>query len=150
MTSANTALAADSGDPQKRESPHAQNSCNVRACEEAYRSFRASDCTYQPNHGPRLLCTRSDGADAASMAHAPRRSARRRARSDERSGVTQIVRAGPPGPVRRQVRLDDELSETARIVRQMTRGRDLGDIVVQRADGTIIVVHTGDERAEQR
>lgn len=30
--------------------------CNVNACEAAYRSFRASDCTYQPNEGPRRLC----------------------------------------------------------------------------------------------
>lgn len=30
--------------------------CNVSACEAAYRSFRASDCTYQPNNGPRRLC----------------------------------------------------------------------------------------------
>ena len=32
--------------------------CNVRACERAYRSFRESDCTYQPYSGPRKLCTR--------------------------------------------------------------------------------------------
>lgn len=32
--------------------------CNVTACEAAYRSFRASDCTYQPNNGPRRLCKR--------------------------------------------------------------------------------------------
>lgn len=32
--------------------------CNVRACSRAYRSFRASDCTYQPYRGERRLCTR--------------------------------------------------------------------------------------------
>jgi 1A family penicillin-binding protein len=30
--------------------------CNVRACSRAYRSFRASDCTFQPYNGPRKLC----------------------------------------------------------------------------------------------
>lgn len=30
--------------------------CNVRACSRAYRSFRASDCTFQPYEGPRKLC----------------------------------------------------------------------------------------------
>ncbi len=30
--------------------------CHVAACEAAYRSFRASDCTYQPNNGPRRVC----------------------------------------------------------------------------------------------
>ncbi|MCB1491896.1 MAG: BA14K family protein [Rhodobiaceae bacterium] len=33
--------------------------CNVEVCSQVYRSFRASDCTYQPNSGPRRLCTRT-------------------------------------------------------------------------------------------
>ena len=32
--------------------------CNIRTCERFYRSFRASDCTYQPYRGGRELCTR--------------------------------------------------------------------------------------------
>jgi hypothetical protein len=32
--------------------------CNYQACSYAYRSFRASDCTYQPYHGPRRYCTK--------------------------------------------------------------------------------------------
>lgn len=32
--------------------------CNVQACEAAYQSFRASDCTYQPYDGPRRLCSK--------------------------------------------------------------------------------------------
>jgi hypothetical protein len=32
--------------------------CDIGACSSAYRSFRASDCTYQPYSGPRRLCTR--------------------------------------------------------------------------------------------
>ncbi len=31
-------------------------SCNITACSRAYRSFRASDCTYQPYSGGRRLC----------------------------------------------------------------------------------------------
>jgi len=30
--------------------------CDVSACTRAFRSFRASDCTYQPSDGPRRLC----------------------------------------------------------------------------------------------
>ena len=30
--------------------------CDVQACEVAYRSFRASDCTWQPFDGPRRFC----------------------------------------------------------------------------------------------
>jgi len=32
--------------------------CDVDACADAYRSFRTSDCTYQPIGGPRRLCTK--------------------------------------------------------------------------------------------
>lgn len=32
--------------------------CNVRACARAYRSFRQSDCSFQPYRGQRQLCTR--------------------------------------------------------------------------------------------
>jgi hypothetical protein len=34
-----------------------QPKCDVSACTSAYRSFRKSDCTYQPSGGPRRLCT---------------------------------------------------------------------------------------------
>lgn len=55
----------DSGDASLRDiviqsiaQPAAQGQCNVRACDRAFRSFRASDCTYQPyGGGPRRLCT---------------------------------------------------------------------------------------------
>jgi hypothetical protein len=33
-------------------------SCNIEACAQAFRSFRSSDCTFQPFEGPRRLCTR--------------------------------------------------------------------------------------------
>jgi len=32
--------------------------CDMELCARAYRSFRPSDCTYQPYDGPRKLCTR--------------------------------------------------------------------------------------------
>jgi hypothetical protein len=39
--------------------------CDIQACERAYRSFTASDCTYQPSDGPRRLCTRGTPPAAA-------------------------------------------------------------------------------------
>lgn len=39
--------------------------CDIGACSSAYRSFRASDCTYQPYYGPRRLCTRGNRSDEA-------------------------------------------------------------------------------------
>lgn len=41
-------------EPEAVESPM----CDVQACASAYRSFRASDCSFQPFDGPRRLCTR--------------------------------------------------------------------------------------------
>jgi hypothetical protein len=32
--------------------------CDVAACAAAYRSFRESDCTFNPSVGPRQLCTK--------------------------------------------------------------------------------------------
>lgn len=38
--------------------PEPEVRCNIDACAAAYRSFRTSDCTYQPTNGPRRLCTK--------------------------------------------------------------------------------------------
>jgi hypothetical protein len=36
----------------------AEPACNQDACKRAYRSFRSSDCTFQPFEGPRRVCSR--------------------------------------------------------------------------------------------
>ncbi|MCW5691593.1 MAG: BA14K family protein [Pseudolabrys sp.] len=49
--------------------PTPAGACAIEACASAYRSFRASDCTYQPYGGPRKMCElTSDGARQASNA----------------------------------------------------------------------------------
>jgi hypothetical protein len=45
--------------------------CDINACAAAYRSFTASDCTYQPSDGPRRLCTKGHPPSAAAAATAP-------------------------------------------------------------------------------
>lgn len=67
------ATSSDSNPPLQRaeiqppatnsQSSNAQSSsdqpgCDVSLCERHYRSFRASDCTYQPYDGPRQYCAR--------------------------------------------------------------------------------------------
>jgi hypothetical protein len=101
-------------------------------------------------HNPELTPIYPDHSEQASVTHPPRKPARRRASWDEQAGATQVDRGSPSGSVRHQIRHYDDLSETARIVRQMTHGRDQGDIVVQRGNGAIIIVHTGSTLAEQR
>jgi hypothetical protein len=34
--------------------------CDIAACERAYHTFTAADCTYKPSWGPRRLCTRGN------------------------------------------------------------------------------------------
>src|ERR1019366_4817366 len=46
----------DNADALVAQTP-SQPKCDVSACTSAYRSFRKSDCTYQPRRGPRRLCT---------------------------------------------------------------------------------------------
>lgn len=57
MTAA-TSAPPEPGFDTSAEQGGAGVACNVRACSRAYRSFRASDCTYQPYSGPRQLCER--------------------------------------------------------------------------------------------
>jgi hypothetical protein len=84
-------------------STHA-NSCDVQACAAAYRSFRESDCTYQPYDGPRRMCVnpptpeqqqasnRHDDADDLRAAVNEVRRMRRAPEYDDRGPY------GPPPP----------------------------------------------------
>jgi hypothetical protein len=49
----------------KRSATPAAPKCDRDACSRAYRSFHEADCTYQPQRGPRKLCTRGDHASDA-------------------------------------------------------------------------------------
>lgn len=50
--------AAQSVSPSPASTTAAPAQCNIRACSRFYRSFRASDCTFQPYRGSRQLCIR--------------------------------------------------------------------------------------------
>jgi hypothetical protein len=52
------AAAVQSPPPAPIAAPQPEVHCNVDACTAAYRSFRASDCTYMPSAGQRRLCTK--------------------------------------------------------------------------------------------
>ena len=47
----------------------APNHCDVQACANAYSSFRAADCTYQPFEGPRRACTAAPVQRSAARGH---------------------------------------------------------------------------------
>jgi hypothetical protein len=51
-----SAQGSEQTDEQGQAAP--APACNIDACAAAYRSFTASDCTYQPFDGPRRLCTK--------------------------------------------------------------------------------------------
>jgi hypothetical protein len=75
--------------PPKRNAPDeataSNNRCDVEACASAYKSFRASDCTYQPLDGPRRVCGKApeQRADRAQRDEPQRRSWSRREDSRE-------------------------------------------------------------------
>lgn len=119
----------------------ASNACNIAACAGAYRSFRASDCTYQPLEGPRRLCTAGGVATTAAAANARAPKPKQASSRDELKQVEPVVRHQPLqiAPPAQRPTSGPEMSEVERIVRHMTRNED-ADIPVQDADGRIIIV----------
>jgi hypothetical protein len=118
--------------------PRASNSCNVQACGAAYQSFRATDCSYQPSAGPRRACTTMGGETIAqAQTQAPKLQQAMRPMQLTRS--TRKTTGQTTGQITSQITSQGEMSESERIVRQMTRNES-GDIPVQAADGSIIIV----------
>jgi hypothetical protein len=78
------------------------NRCDVRACASAYKSFRESDCSYQPFSGPRRLCV------------SPPTTAQR----DESKPAGDHARAQTAAPVH-----DAGLDGAVRAVERLTAGR---------------------------
>jgi hypothetical protein len=92
-----------------------RNACDISACSRAYRSFRESDCTYQPFSGPRQLCTNPPGGTGASRSRDTRQASRND--DDEPSARIRVHRPGR----------DDELSSVVREVERITDGRRAHD-----------------------
>jgi hypothetical protein len=69
--------------------------CDVRACAAAYKSFRQSDCTYQPYTGPRQLCVNPGVTarrhDDELAGYRARAQAPRRSRNAELEGAVRAV-----------------------------------------------------------
>ena len=61
------AVANPTGSTNRNDNPHqtpqgsSGNRCDVQACANAYRSFRAADCTYQSFDGQRRFCGKPPG-----------------------------------------------------------------------------------------
>jgi len=68
-----SASSRNDNQQQTAQSP-SSNRCDVQACASTYRSFRASDCTYQPfDGGVRRLCEKSPGQRMARERGQPER-----------------------------------------------------------------------------
>ncbi|HWK97888.1 MAG TPA: BA14K family protein [Pseudolabrys sp.] len=87
--------------PRVDVSTAAPNSCAVDACSSAYRSFRASDCTYQPYGGPRKVCELTSGGmqNASAVPASPPRAVEPSGRISNRAGdidaAARVVRQLP-------------------------------------------------------
>jgi len=86
--------------------PQAANSCDVAACASAYRSFRESDCSYQPFDGPRRLCEGAPGANAP---------------NGQAATLPPNAQAAtlPPGQPLSRSRYDNDLRDAERAVRRL-------------------------------
>jgi hypothetical protein len=76
----------------------AKNKCDIQGCAGAYKSFRASDCTYQPFEGLRQLCVKPpETTRAAAQPREPttEAAARRLSKDAELREVERTVRALP-------------------------------------------------------
>jgi hypothetical protein len=78
------AYAAQPNQNKRDEAATSNNRCDVQACGSAYKSFRASDCTYQPFDGPRRVCGKApeQRADREQRNESKRRSWNRREDAD--------------------------------------------------------------------
>lgn len=99
---------------------HTKNSCDVQACSGGYRSFRVSDCTYQPlEGGARRVCMTSPGSGrkvASQPAEQPTDGAEgsRKIKSDMRK-VREITE-GSEVHVGDEVDIDPETPDGSRMI----------------------------------
>ena len=59
-----TTAGAPATAPEATADAAPASACDLRACAQAYHSFRAQDCSYQPYQGPREPCTKGAAAEA--------------------------------------------------------------------------------------
>ena len=79
------AYAAQPKQAEPEKTATSNNRCDVQACASAYKSFRASDCTYQPFGGERRICGKAPDqrADREQRNEPQRRSWSRREDSED-------------------------------------------------------------------
>jgi hypothetical protein len=97
--------------------------CDIQACTQAYSSFRASDCTYQPFSGPRRVCSAPGSAQRRTVTTYRPRAVEARVQRDPRNWDP---RRNPEvdDPVRRvqQMPDDDDYDRPRRRVIVIERG----------------------------
>jgi len=79
------AYAAQPKQAEPEKTATSNNHCDIQACASAYKSFRASDCTYQPFGGERRVCGKApeQRADREQRNEPQRRSWSRREDSED-------------------------------------------------------------------
>lgn len=125
-------VAAAPVSPPKAATPvslQTRNACDVQACASAYRSFRESDCTYQPYSGPRQVCVSPPGAKEASRSREPERLDRGDLRA-RASDVREDRRVDEPEFERAADRRDESRRIVLRYHRDYTAGGEDDRVVV--------------------
>ena len=99
----------------------AKNQCDVQGCTAAYKSFRASDCTFQPLDGARQICAKPPQAS-------------QRVASEPRAPSAETRK--PDNKLNKEA----ELREVERAVRRLTNERVANDDVMLDEPGGMIVI----------
>jgi BA14K-like protein len=102
--------------PVAAASPAAAGSCNIAACAAAYRSFRESDCTYQPLSGARRICEGAPGAGGQIASQPPQ--SQSPAQPQQREAAQPRYDTRSTAAVGR-TRYDDALRDAERAVRRL-------------------------------
>jgi hypothetical protein len=111
QTPANESATTQPAQPVSTQAsvPAPAGACAIEACASAYRSFRASDCTYQPYGGPRKMCElTSEGSRQASNVPPSEQDSLRGNRGGMRGTNVSVGRAG-----------GDDLDDVVRAVRRL-------------------------------
>lgn len=110
--------------PVATASAPAANACNIAACAAAYRSFRESDCSYQPMVGARRTCEGAPGLGGPSstgpVASQPPMQSQQQASQPPQQSRPQYDQRGA-ATVGRSSRYDDALRDAERTVRRLPR-----------------------------
>ncbi|MGB6349980.1 MAG: BA14K family protein [Pseudolabrys sp.] len=111
----------DDPSPLQQPAVASNNRCDIQACASAYKSFRASDCSYQPFDGSRRFCEKPP---------VQRTAREQRDEPERRTWSRDLQQRNVERAVKSRVDSDDEIDDSA-----LSDDEDSDQIIVIRRQG---------------